>query len=388
MKIIKVVYLVTSCKKVGPIQQTLNIIKNLDKSRFESVLITISPEPDNGTSQLEKFISICKHYYVPMSKLDIVIGNYKTLIEVFEEICPDVIHSLGVFPDYAISQMKKYPQIITLRNYVWDDYPTKYGKIRGTILARLHINAMKKANITVTCSESLSNIYRKKLSMNYKYVCNGVDLDNYTKALKNEKNELRGKLLLPSNAFIFVYSGQMIERKNQQFLLDVFSKTFKIEDTVLLLLGDGVEYEKLVAKYRNISNIIFKGNVINVNEYLKASDVYVSTSKSEGMPNGVLEAMATGLPVILSDIEQHREIFDSDNRIGYLYIQNNEGDLSQKMKKIISDNISELSEFSYGSAHQNFDAKLNCQRYEKIYEQLVYSHNLDKIGNINEKLHF
>ena len=111
----------------------------------------------------------------------------------------------------------------------------------------------------------------------------------------------------------------------------------------------------------------------NVNEYLKSSDVYVSTSKSEGMPNGVLEAMATGLPVILSDIEQHKEILDRDNRIGYLYAHDNKEDLSQKMKKIITDNISELSERSYDSAHINFDAKINCQLYEGLYTQLAHS---------------
>ena len=373
MSIIRIAYLVTSCKKVGPIQQTLNIIKNLDKSKFEPILITISPEPDDDTSQLAKFTSICKHLHVPISKLDIIIGNYKKLKEVLDEIRPDVIHSLGVFPDYAISRIKKYPQIITLRNSVWDDYPAKFGKFKGTVLARLHIYAMKNADMTVTCSESLSNIYRKKLSMDYKYVCNGVDIDNYTKASENEKNELRKKLSLPSNAFIFVYSGQMIERKNQEFLIEVFSEIFKNEDTVLLLLGDGAEYEKLASKYQNVSNIIFKGNVINVNEYLKSSDVYVSTSKSEGMPNGVLEAMATGLPVILSDIEQHKEILDRDNRIGYLYAHDNKEDLSQKMKKIITDNISELSERSYDSAHINFDAKINCQLYEGLYTQLAHS---------------
>ena len=112
MNKIKVVYLITSCKKTGPIQQTLNIIKNLDRIKFEPTLITIYPELTDGTSQLEKFTSICKHLYIPMSKLDIIIGNYKNLTEALDEIHPDVIHSLGVFPDYAISCIKNILKLL------------------------------------------------------------------------------------------------------------------------------------------------------------------------------------------------------------------------------------------------------------------------------------
>lgn len=368
---IKILFLMTSCKKTGPTQQMLNIITNLDRKKFEPLLLTIYQEETDGTSQLYKFKKICKHIFVPVSKKDILLNKFDKLSAVLKEIDPDVIHSLGVFPDYAVSKIKKYPQIITLRNYVWDDYPAKFGKIKGTILAELHIYAMKHTNVTVTCSESLSKIYKEKLSMNYRFIRNGVDLNNYTRASENEKNILREKLDLLKNGFIFVYSGQIIERKNQKFLLEVFSKTFKdIDNVVLLLLGDGADYPELSSKYENVQNIIFKGNVTNVDEYLKASDVYVSTSKSEGMPNGVLEAMAAGLPVILSDIEQHKEIFNVDDRIGYLYAQNNENALSEKMKNIIHDNISETAEFSYMSAHQNFDAALNCRQYEKIYMNL------------------
>lgn len=65
-----------------------------------------------------------------------MLGRTKTLKNVLKEIQPDVIHSLGVFPDFAVSRMKCFNQIITLRNYVYEDYPAKFGKLLGTIMAK------------------------------------------------------------------------------------------------------------------------------------------------------------------------------------------------------------------------------------------------------------
>lgn len=368
---IKVLFLLPSCKKMGPTQQMLNIITNLDKEKFDPVLMTIYPEVEDGTSQLSKFTSIVKHIYVPTSKLDVILGKCKLLENALEKLNPDVIHSLGVFPDYAVSRMKKYQQIITLRNYVWDDYPAKFGKARGTVLAELHLYAMKHTAMTVACSESLSKIYKEKLNLNYGFIRNGVDVACYTKPTLDEKIALREKLQIPQKAFVFVYSGQIIDRKNQRFLLEVFSKTFKNDEVYLLLLGDGSDYETLYSKYGSIANVDFRGNVTNVNEYLKACDAYVSTSKSEGMPNGVLEAMATGLPVILSDIEQHKEVFDADGKIGYLYEQENQQDLADKMRKLLGQDLYVIGEYAYRSAHENFNAKINCKQYENLYVKIA-----------------
>ena len=363
---LKIVFLMTSVKKSGPVQQMLNIIKNLDRNIFEPVLVTMYDE-DKKLSQLEMYLPYVKHYKSLTSKVDVMIGRVGNLRKTLEMIRPDVIHSLGVFPDYAVSRMKLFPQIITLRNYVWDDYPTKFGNIRGIILAKIHLYAMKHSSKTVTCSESLSNMYLKNLGLNFDFIRNGVDIDLYRKPLIGEKEQIRKELNLPEKSFIFVYSGQIIDRKNQKFLLEVFSETFKHDDVYLLILGDGADYETLYDKYGKYKNIDFRGNVNNVNYFLKACDVYVSTSRSEGMPNGVLEAMATGMPVILSDIEQHKEIFEADDGIGYIYSQGDKEELADKMKKILMEDYCAMGNVAYNSAHSNFSARGMSENYQKLY---------------------
>ena len=365
----KVVFLMTACKKSGPVQQMLNIIKNLDRNEFEPYVVTLYPEPEED-SQLEKYLPYVEHHFAPTGKLALVTGREAALRKVLDEVKPDVIHSLGVFPDFAVSRMRKWKQIITLRNYVYEDYPAKFGWLQGTILAKLHLYAMKHTSKTVTCSESLARIYRKELKLDYDFIRNGVDIEAYTRPSAAEKRAVRKELGLPEDAFIFVYTGQMIERKNVGFLLDVFTKHFERADVLLLLLGGGALLERYQAEYGEVSNIDFRGSVSNVNDYLKACDAYVSTSKSEGLPNGVLEAMATGLPVVLSDIEQHLEIYEVNRGVGYVYRQEDAGELAKRLQAV-REKAEKMGVVACETAHRHFSASIMSKRYQELYRQIA-----------------
>lgn len=370
-KKIRIVYLMTSCKKLGPTQQTLNIIKNLDQDVFEPILITINDE--EADSRMADYLPyVTAHYLVKTGKKEIVLGQDGALRKKLEDLKPDIIHTVGVFPDYAVSQIGKYKQIHTLRNYIYDDYPAKFGKVKGTILAKLQLSAMKKSSKAIACSESLTKIYQEKLGLEYDFIRNGVDVDQYTAATVDEKKAIRGKMGLPLDAFIYVYTGQFIERKNIPFLLENYVKAFSTDEhAYFLLLGGGPELEPLREKYKEYKRIDFRGNVSNVNEYLKACDVYVSTSKSEGLPNGVLEAMATGVPVVLSDIDQHKEIYEVDDGIGYLYRQGDGTDLVEKLKLMYGEKAVEAGRVAYEVAHKSFSAPKMSQQYQAVYREIV-----------------
>lgn len=370
-KKIKIVYLMTACKKRGPTQQTLNIIKNLDPEEFEPILITMYDE-ETDSRMADYLPYVTAHYLVKTGKKSIMLGQDNALRNKLEELQPDLIHSVGVFPDYAVSQIAKYKQIHTLRNYVYDDYPAKFGKIKGTILAKMQLSAMKKSDMTIACSESLTKIYKEKLHLSYDFIRNGVDIEQYTMPGTEEKRTIRKELGLPEDMFIWVYTGQFIERKNIPFLLENYAKRFENDvHSYMLLLGGGPELEELSNKYASNPRIDFRGSVSNVNYYLKACDAYISTSKSEGLPNGVLEAMATGLPVVLSDIEQHKEIFEVDDKIGFLYHQEDGEDFTSKLEKLYHGNVAEAGQEAYNSAHENFSAVKMSKKYQTVYKKIV-----------------
>jgi glycosyltransferase involved in cell wall biosynthesis len=371
MNKIKVAYVVTDLFKCGPIQQTLNNIKYLDGDIFEPYIITIYPE-DEKTSQLPLFIKYATHIYAPTTKLQVMLNRTKTLEKALNEIEPDVIHSLGVFPDYAVSKIAKYRQVMTLRNYVWDDYPVRRGKILGSILSWMQLYARKRADKAVVCSKSLSVLYKERMGLNIDYVQNGVDLDLFDNP-SMDKMELRQRLSLPKDKVIFTYTAPLIARKNHKFLIDGFiryRKAFLNNNSLLLLLGDGPLMGELKRRCDNEDSIIFGGNILNVSEYLHASDIFISSSLSEGLPNSVLEAIASGIPVVLSDIPQHAELLEKDNNIGCLYPQNDSDGLVSVLHNTF-DNLALVKENVKKVNINAFSAKNTSEQYQKIYKSLV-----------------
>ena len=116
-------------------------------------------------------------------------------------------------------------------------------------------------------------------------------------------------------------------------------------------------------------NILFTGQVNNISDYLAAADYYVSASDLEGMPNSVLEAMAAGLPAILSDIPPHVEILSHDMRAGRLFSCKNTKELAQILNNI--DNIGENSgELATLLVQRNFTMQIMSNQYTELYEKL------------------
>ena len=367
-----IVFVVTSCKKTGPIEQMLSIFTYLDRTKFNPILITINEEPTDGTSQLERYLAQgVVHYHVPLSKINILTGRTKVLKQKLNELNPSIVHSQGVFPDFALSMMKYPGHVMTLRNFVYEDYPVKYGKLQGNIMVRLHLYAMKHTEQTWTCSESLANKYQKELNLKFPFVRNGVNVANFTKVDINTKIKIRKKLNLPMDKTILAYAGQFVERKNQRFLLEIFKDYRELDRFVLLLMGDGADYAELKSQFGALPNVIFTGNIGNVNEYLQAADIYISSSKSEGLPNGVLEAMATGLPVILSDIEQHKEIYDTNSMIGSLYRIGDKKDCIKRICELTSDVCEKAGAEAYKCAHEQFSAEKMSRNYQSEYIKII-----------------
>ncbi len=379
-KKINIAFLVTACKKSGPIEQMLSIFTYMDREKFNPILVTLYDEPTDGTSQLQRYLDIgVQHIQVPLSKKEILFGKTKRLRKKLDEINVDIVHALGVFPDYALSRMKYPGHVTTLRNYVYEDYPVKFGKAVGTVMARLHLYAMKRTEQTWTCSASLAKKYKKELNLEFPYIQNGVNVSNFTCPTDKQKKAMRQKLSLPNEKKIYVYAGQFVARKDQKFLLELFSAEKVLKDDVLLLLGDGADFSTLKAKYGDMSNVIMRGSVNNVNEYLQASDVYIASSRSEGLPNGVLEAMAVGLPVILSDIEQHKEVYDANHGIGALYHIGDKKDCLTQILSMDDRKIAACGLEAYNCAHERFSAERMSQQYQLEYIRIYHERENDGI---------
>ena len=157
MSKIKVTFVETNCKKNGPIKQTLNIIRNMDKEVFEPSLVTVWPE-DADNSMIDEY----KKLGIPvlsanMSKKKSVLFGKKEVGQLLEQLQPDIVQGVGMPPYRMTLGYKRAIHFVTLRNYCYEDYPDYYGKIPGTVMAFLDLNLIKKRMAAgepfVTCSE-------------------------------------------------------------------------------------------------------------------------------------------------------------------------------------------------------------------------------------------
>lgn len=371
----KIVYVITNCKNSGPMNQTLNIIKNLDRNTFQPIVVTLFQE-DLGNSVVQRYLDVVPEFYcLNMSKVDSIIKGKKKLAEFLKDIKPDLIQGLGM-PPYTMSLGYKVAvHLVTLRNYCYQDYPDKYGKHLGNVLAHkdMHLIAkqIKRGETFITCSESLSKIYSEKHGMEFGFIRNGVDIEQYRYAEPDKKTEMKQRLGLPLDRIIVAYSGQFIERKDQEFAIEGILSSKSAEKVYMILMGDGSKFKQIRETYSENSQLLFTGNINNVSEYLQASDIYVSASKSEGMPNGVLEAMATGLPVLLSDIPQHMEVLEINNKYGMSYHLGDRADFIEKFDALMEKDLVCMGIEAYKTANNEFSASIMSQRYQELYLKLI-----------------
>lgn len=127
-----------------------------------------------------------------------------------------------------------------------------------------------------------------------------------------KKEELRKEYGFVENDFILIYVGELSFRKHQDHLIEAVSKLKnKIPNVKLLLVGNGDlydHYKDLVKQLEVEEQVQLLGYRKDVHKLMTISDIAVSTSRQEGLPVNVMEAMATQLPVVVTDCRGNRDL--------------------------------------------------------------------------------
>jgi len=133
---------------------------------------------------------------------------------------------------------------------------------------------------------------------------NGVDIQEFRpRFIRNQKK----KLGLDERHIFMISVGRLSEEKNIEMLLNAWAMSVpKINNKWMLLIVGFGPLERYLENYSNqlgiSGRVLFVGKQTNVNEWLGAADVFIQSSNREGLSNTMLEAMATGLPVIATQV--------------------------------------------------------------------------------------
>lgn len=192
----------------------------------------------------------------------------------------------------------------------------------------------------------------------------GVDTTKFNQSISvAEKNNIRKKLGFKKNDYIIVYVAEFIARKNHRFLLESIAPLLKEKpDIKIALLGKGelLLKTKQLAKDLGIEKqVSFLGYRDDVYRVLQSCNLAVSTSLSEGLGLGVIEAQLCGLPIIISDNRGHREIADKHKK--NIFSPKDKTDFKNKIAAAYG------GEDFYINFNEKFSLRSSLKKMRKIY---------------------
>lgn len=213
-------------------------------------------------------------------------------------------------------------------------------------------------------------IRRQKINARkIKVIWNGIDVDLFHNGSGN--NETRKQLNLTDKTVIGSVA-RLSEEKDQKNLLSAFEIVKSaIPDAFLLFVGDGPMREdiELEINRKNLSNDVhITGFVQDVRKYLGSMDLFVLSSKREGLPLSILEAMAAGLPVVATDVGGNHEVI-VNGKTGLLVPSGDSAALADAIIDVFSkiETLKRLGESGRNLVTAKFDLKKMVKEYEAVY---------------------
>lgn len=361
----RVLFLVSTLRNSGPTKQLYGLVKNLNRDVYSASILTLSPEPEPNSAWRSFEDQGLEMGSLRFSRFEGLLLARSRVREVIAQIKPDIVHTQGIRADVLnAGSMKGLPSLCTARNYPFDDYPTKFGKLRGGMMARRHVQALRKIHV-VACSHAIAaQLVTHGIVADV--VQNGVATETFYPVDRAVKAALRSKLRLPQEAFVLLSVGSLIPRKDMRTVVEAYQSARLGSNARLVVLGGG----PLEGGLRNVADetVLIKGHVDNVKDYLNAADVFLSSSLAEGLPNTVLEAMASGLPCILSDIPPHRELLEEDDAF---FPCGDISALSSRLSAIADKDLTALGFEARMHVEQRLSAERMAAEYQKIYRKVL-----------------
>lgn len=360
---IKILYVVSTLASSGPTNQLLNIIRNLDQDYFCAKVITLSSEPKNSMKYKYDALGV-DVVSLNMSRLQGLLQSKSVLKAYINDFAPSVIHTQGIRADSLLSKLKlQTPWVMTSRNYPFDDYPMKFGALKGKLMAYSHIAAMRRCNNVVACSKTIASVLTKHNIVAIP-IQNGVHSEPVSSMTESVE--------LPRyNAPVFISVGSLIPRKNMGLLIEAFNLYSKDHKGSLLILGGGPEQSALEEQVES-EHIHILGSVNNVRDYLSVSDYFLSASLSEGLPNTVLEGLASGLPALLSNIPSHEEIESESSKCSNIFaLEKGADELLEKMVLVNRIFDKNASDSALNLAQTVLSAETMSKKYQALYQSLL-----------------
>lgn len=371
----KIIFVLPSLKGGGAERVAVNVINNLDKKKYEIVLVLFKKEGpyiDCITDSI-RIIDLKKR-----NKYDLLVYPIK-LCQIFKHENADLVVSFLDFVNIitVISSFfvgKNLNLIISERNQPsFESQFSNFSKFRKLLIKLCYPFADK----IVTVSDGVANaleeqffIKKDKLTTIY----NPVEITNIRKKSLFEATHD----FFDAKYFTIISVGRLEEQKNYELLINAFYKVQKkIDKSKLLILGKGCLENKLKKQVERLglnNHVDFVGFQDNPYAWIKKSNLFVLSSNFEGFPNVILEAMACGIPIISTDCPSGPNELITDNVDGILVPVGDADKLAAAIMRLHTDHDLLLKLTVNGEIKaEEYDVGIIIAKYESIFDEILFA---------------
>lgn len=370
---IKVLMVLGSTNMGGAQMFILNMLRNLDLTRFQVDFAVNFEEREGGIGDELRSLG-CNIYMLPYFK----VYNYRHFVNEWEHFLNK--HHYDIVHGHSTNSAAVYLKVAKNKGCVTIAHCHSAG-FRGNKLQQLLKSYYTKkvrnvADYWFACSDiAAEHLYGKDYQkfVNYYNIPNAINAEKYVYK-EDVRNRIRAEFGISDQIFLCGHVGSFTAPKNHMFLLDVFCEVLKMKPNAqLMCCGDGNLKTQVREKAQSLGildKIIFPGIVKNCNEYMMAMDVLIFPSLFEGFPVTVVEAEATGLPVVMSDV-----ITDEVNLTNCIYrlsLNKSPEEWARIVCNVFSDNRGDYNKIICES---KYNMRTSVKKVMSLYEEMVKNKN-------------
>jgi len=310
---------------------------------------------------------------------------YKKIRKLIQEFKPDVVHthaSKAGFLGRLAASKENVPVVVhTFHGHVFHSY---FGKLKTNLYKYLERRMAKKSDAIIAISEiqkkELSEVHRIAPAHKFRVIQLGFDLERFKNCKLEYASAFREKYDIKDDSVTISMIGRLVPIKNHKWVIDRICEVRKKVgiDFNFLIIGDGEMMGELKRyagqKQEGLGEqfIIFTSWIKDVAFALGGSDVVVLGSLNEGTPVSLIEAQASGTPVISTNVGGVKDIV-MDGETGFVVDDFDEKEFEHKLTELISsqEKREKMSQNGWTFVENKFGYNRLCKETAELYQNLL-----------------